>query len=262
MKPLHQLISAAALAALFVGLPMQAQAIFEDADARREILKMRKQIEELTARLDRIEPLAKRVDTKIDTKADAKSVIDLSTENERLRSEVATLRGQLEVMTNELANAQRRERDLYGDVDARLRKLEPKRMTIDGREVDVDTSEQKAFDAAVAQFKSGNYPLASQALAGFLQRYPDSGYVPQTYFWLGSSYFAQSDCTNALPAYQTVTTRFPMSQRASDAMLNMASCQMDMNDKAAARETLETLLKKYPASQAAITAKGRLAELK
>jgi len=52
MKRNHHALRAAVMAALFIGLPMQAQAIFEDTDARREIIKMRKQIEELTAKLD------------------------------------------------------------------------------------------------------------------------------------------------------------------------------------------------------------------
>jgi len=45
-------------------------------------------------------------------------------------------------------------------------------------------------------------------------------------------------------------------------LLNIASCQLDLKDKAAARETLELLLKKYPSSIAASMGKERLADLK
>ena len=253
-------LSAAALAALFLLAPLQARsAIFEDTDARREILKLRRQLDDLGARLDsKLEPLAKRVDDKADTKA----IIDVATEIEKLRSEMATLRGQIEVLGNELSNAQRRQKDFYNDLDQRLRSLEPKQVSVDGKEAEVTPAEQKAYEAAVALFKAANYTGAVQALSAFLQRYPESAYLSQAYFWLGSSHFALQDCVNAIPAYQTVATRFAASQKAPDALLNIASCQLDLKDKAAARETLGNLVKKYPSSSAAATGKERLADIK
>ncbi len=256
------------MAALFLLAPLHARsAIFEDDEARREILKMRKQIEELNGRIDnridsridgRIAPVTKRIDDKADTKA----VLDIATEIEKLRGEMATLRGQIEVLGNDLANAQRRQKDFYNDLDQRIRSLEPKMVSVDGKDAEVSPAEQKAYDAAVAQFKSANYNGAAQSLSGFLQRYPESAYLSQAYFWLGSSHFALQDCTSAIPAYQTVATRFPASQKAPDALLNIASCQLDLKDKAAARETLGTLVKKYPSSSAAATGKERLADIK
>ncbi len=260
MKASLKASSAAALAALFLWVPLHAQsAIFEDADARREILKLRRQLDDLNVRIDsKLEPLAKRVDDKADTKA----MIDVATEIEKLRSELATLRGQIEVLGNELSNAQRRQKDFYNDLDQRLRGLEPKQVSVDGKDAEVSPAEQKAYEASVALFKSANYTGAAQSLSAFLQRYPDSAYLSQAYFWLGSSHFALQDCTNAIPAYQTVANRFASSQKAPDALLNLASCQLDLKDKAAARETLGTLVKKYPSSAAAATGKERLADIK
>jgi tol-pal system protein YbgF len=258
MNASFRALSAAAMAALFFLTPMQAHALFEDTDARREILRLRKLVEDLSAKVD---PLV----TRTDTKADTKSVLNLGSEIERLRADIAELRGQIELLSNDIGNAQRRQRDLYADVDQRLRTLETKATQpapADNRPAEPAASEQKAFDEALAQFKSANYAGAIQSLSAFLQRYPDSAYLPQAYFWLGSSHFAQLDCANAMPAYQTVVTRFATSPRAADAMLNMASCQLDRKDKGAARETLDNLIKKYPNAPAAAAAKERLAEIK
>lgn len=251
------------MAALFIGLPMQAHALFEDTDARREILKMRKQIEELTAKLDasvttKLAPL----NTRVDDKADKKSIVDMIGEIEKLRSEVAALRGQVEVLSNEINNSQRRQKDFYNDLDQRLRKIEPQKLTVDGKDVEVDKAEQKSFDTGLAEFRSGNFAASQQSFTSFLQRYPDSGYLPQAYFWLGSTYFAKQECDKAMPAYQTVATRFPTSQKAPEALLNIASCQLDLKDKTAARDTLDQLIKKYPSSSAASMGKERLSELK
>ena len=256
MKRKLPALSAAVMAALFIGLPMQAHALFEDADARREILKLRKQMDELTARID------SRLSVQIDEKADKKGVMGLVGDIEKLRAEVSALRGQVEVLSNELANAQRRQKDFYNDLDQRLRKLEPQRLSIDGKDVEVDKAEQAAFDKGLTEFKAGNYSTANQSFSAFLQRYPESGYLAQAYFWLGGTYFAQQDCAQAIPAYQTVSTRFPNSQKAPEALLNIASCQLDLKDKGAARETLQLLLKKYPSSVAAGMGKERLAEIK
>lgn len=267
MKALIKTACAAAvvtIVAITAFAPLHAQAaLFEDDDARREILKLRKQVEDINTRIDsRIVSSLESINARIENKADKSSSLDLTGEIDKLRNEIANLRGQVEIVNNELSNAQRRQKDFYADLDQRLRKLEPQTMTIDGKEVSVDQNEQKTFDAALALFKSGSYPAADQAFSGFLQRYPESGYTAQAQYWLGNTFFAQRDCAKAIPSYQVVVTRFPFSQKAPDALLNMASCQLELKDKIAARDSLEALVKKYPSSPAAGMGKERLAELK
>ena len=54
----------------------------------------------------------------------------------------------------------------------------------------------------------------------------------------------------------------PNHERAPEATLSIANCQIEMKDTKAARKTLEDLLKAYPNSEAAVAAKDRLARLK
>jgi len=257
-------------------LPMRAQA-FEDSDARRTILQLRTQLKDLTTRIDNeLEQIARRIDTKAEDKKLNALFTDLEKLRSQLRGEVAELRGQVEIISNQLdaaqqkvdklnndlTNAQRREKDLYADLNQRLSKLEPRNQIIDGVEVEVTQTEQKQFDEAAALLKKKDFARASQAFMTFLQRFPGSGYAAQAYYLLGSSYFAESDCKNAIPALQTVVNRYPLTQRAPDAMLNLAICQDDLNDKSAARDTMEALIKKYPESSAAKTARSKLGALK
>jgi tol-pal system protein YbgF len=51
-------------------------------------------------------------------------VIQLMSQVESLQSEISKLRGQLEVLSNGLENAQKRQRDMYLDLDTRLRRIE------------------------------------------------------------------------------------------------------------------------------------------
>ncbi len=240
---------AAAFMAAFSLAPLASQAaLFEDDEARRAILDIRKRLDSMQG--------------EIGTKADKSSNLDLLNQNEQLRQEIAKLRGQIEVLTNELANQQRREKDFYVDLDTRLRKLEPQKVTIDGREVTMEPGEQKAYDAALGYFKAGDYKNAGAAFSDFLRRYPQSGLAPSAQYWLGNTYYALRDYRNAISAQQVVVKNYADSPKAADALLNIASCQMELKDKAAAKKTLETLIGQYPDSPAAQTAKERLAALR
>ena len=51
-------------------------------------------------------------------------VVQLMNQIESLQAEISKLRGQLEVLSNGLENAQKRQRDMYLDLDTRLRRIE------------------------------------------------------------------------------------------------------------------------------------------
>src|ERR1700675_1994176 len=89
--------------------------MFDDDEAR-------KRIETLRGRVDQIErSLAQRLDA-LETKN--AGVVDLFRDVEQIKGDIAKLRGQYEVLTYELEQAQKRQRDLYLDLDSRLRKIE------------------------------------------------------------------------------------------------------------------------------------------
>jgi len=241
------------IAAAFVAtcslLPLHANAaLFGDDEARKAILDIR-------TRLDAMQ-------TQVDTKAEKSSNIDLNNQNEQLRQEISRLRGQIEELTNELANTQRRQKDFYVDLDGRLRKLEPQTVNVDGKDVSITPAEQSAYDVALAHFKAGDYKNAGASFYDFTRRYPQSGLAPSAQYWLGTTYYAQRDYKNAIAAQQVVVKNYSSSPKAADALLNIASCQMELKDKAAAKKTLETLVAQYPDSESAQTAKDRLNALK
>ncbi|MDB5798109.1 MAG: repeat containing exported protein [Paucimonas sp.] len=237
------------LLALACCASLQAHAaLFEDDEARRAILDLRGRIDGLNARLD--------------SKADKASTLELAKENEQLRAELARLRGQVEVVTNELANEQRRNKSFYGDLDGRLRKLEPQRLTVDGKEVDVGPNEQRLYEAALTRFKAGDYPGAAAAFSSFVSNNPGSGYSGSAYYWLGSSYYALKDYKNAIAAHKMVIERYPENPRAPDSLLNIATSYTELKDKANARNTLDALITQYPSSPAAATARERLTKLR
>ena len=63
----------------------------------------------------------------IEQQTKAAGLADLANQIQLLQGDIARLRGQIEVITYELEQAQKRQRDLYVDLDSRLRKIETAR---------------------------------------------------------------------------------------------------------------------------------------
>jgi tol-pal system protein YbgF len=254
------LLRKAALAALAAAAASQAlaQGLFDDNEARRRIDALRQQVDTnqrtVEERLAKIESAA----------TDRGAILDLSSQIESLKSEIARMRGQLEVLANQAENADKRQKDLYLDIDTRLRKLEQGREQAGGPagsagEAQASPEENKAYQAALDQFKLGNYPLAVSAMQGFLVTYPTSPLASNAQYWVGMAYSGQRDYKSAIAAQRKLLATWPDSGKAPDAMLSIASAQETMGDRKSAQRTLEDLVAKYPGSSAAASAKQRLA---
>ncbi|RXZ33212.1 tol-pal system protein YbgF [Oxalobacteraceae bacterium CAVE-383] len=249
MRIFYKSALGAALAAAFSCAPMAAHAgLFDDAEARKAILDMRTQIQTLQHDMG--------------DKADKSSTLTLADQNEQLRQEIARLRGQIEVLTNQLSDAQQRQKDFYVDLDTRLRKLEPQQVTIDGKDVSVDINEQKSFTSAQALLNNGDYKGAASAFSDFLKRYPQSGYAASAQFFLGNAYYGQGDYKNTVAALQGLMKNYPDNPKVPDAQLLAGSSYLELKDKTAAKKMFSTLISQHPDAPAAKTAKERLAGIK
>jgi tol-pal system protein YbgF len=192
--------------------------------------------------------------------ADRRAILDLAGQLDQLRADLARMRGQVEVLVNQIETAEKRQKDLYLDIDTRLRKLEQAKEQPAAAEPSASPAETKAYEAALNQFKLGNYPMAISAFQGFLVTYPSSPLAPSAQYWIGNAYYAKHDYKKAIAAQDKLLAAWPESGKAADAMLNKASSQEALGERSGARKTLQDLLQKYPDSSAAASAKQRLAQ--
>lgn len=253
--------TAAILAALLVaGLsaaPAAHAGMFDDDEARRQIADLRA---ESRARLDKLE-------------AANRAQLELSNQLDNLKSDVAQLRGQVEMLTYELQQAQQRQKDFYLDLDTRLRKFEPQAQSggdapaaggdapaaqAPAKPAANPQAEAKEYEAALTLFKGGKYKEATNAFDAFGRAHAQSDFAPSAQFWLGNSFYAQRDCKKAIAAEQVVLSKWPDHAKAPDALLTIANCQQELGDAKGARQSLERLAAKYPDSRAAQSAKDRL----
>ena len=252
------MIRAAASLLLFCLWTVTAAAgLFDDEEARKAILDLRQ-------RVDAVRLLAEQGASRAsdDNAALRRSLLELQNQIEVLRAETAKLRGMNEQLSRDLADVQRRQKDVTQTVDERLRQFEPVKVTIDGREFVVEPAEKRDFEAALAIFRKGDFAAAQPALLDFLKRYPKSGYAPSALFWLGNAQYATRDYKESMINFRALIAKEPEHLRAPEAVLSIANCQIELKDTRGARKTLEDLIKAYPQSEAAQAAKERLTRLK
>lgn len=262
-KPGRVVVSAGLLL-VFAALTLRPAhaGMFDDDEARKMIANLKAQVEagqrSVDERLGKVDERLIKLDAAVQ---DRRAIIDLATQLDALKQDIARLRGQNETLINQTENLERRQRDLYVDLDARLRKLEQaqvqlqEKLTAPEREA---AKEKETYEAALNQFRQNNFGAAITAFQGFMSSYSSSALLPSAQYWIGNAHYALRDYKNAIAAQQKVIATWPDNPKASDAMLNIASSQAEMNDARAARETLLQLVKKYPTSPAADQAKQRL----
>jgi tol-pal system protein YbgF len=263
-----RVLAAVALAGFLLALPVRA-ALFDDDEARKRIEATNQRIAQVQKQLD--ERIAA-----LETQLKSQGLVELFSQVEQLKSDVAKLRGQIEVVTYEQEQQQKRQRDLYVDLDLRLRKLEsgPGPAAAAGGEAqgNVPTApapanstmpavanEQKAYDVALDQFKAGSYAAAIAGFSAFVKTFPKSALAPSAQYWIGNAQYAQRDFRGAIATQRQLIATYPDSLKVPDAMLNISTAQLDLGDAAASRRTLEDLVAKFPKSDAAVKAKQRLA---
>src|SRR5919108_2935904 len=101
-----------------------AYALFDDEEARRRIDVLR---QEMTENQRQVAEQLKKLDAAVSSASDRSALLQIATQVETLNNELARMRGQLETLANQAETAERRQKDLYLDIDTRLRKLEQSR---------------------------------------------------------------------------------------------------------------------------------------
>ena len=250
-------------ALLFALAPAQAT-IFGDDEARKQIAVERARVDDVLKQLDAINERLGRIEDQLKSGG----LLDLQTQLDQLRQDLATLRGQIEVLNNSIEGASKRQRDMYIDLDTRLRRLEQPAAAVapapaaappgaDSAAAGND-AENHAYEAAQEQRRIGNYQGAIAAFQTYLKQYPQSSLAPRAQYWIGDSYYNLRDFKSTIASQQALIKAYPDSSSVPDAMLNIASAQIELGDIEVAKKSLQDLIAKHPLSDAADKAKRRL----
>jgi len=237
----------------------QAQ-LFPDNEARKAVLELRAADEAQGKRLTELAATNKELLDQVQQLR--RSLLDLNNQLEVLRADLARQRGANEQLARDVADVQRRQKDIAQGVDDRIRKLEPQKVAVDGKEFLADADEKRQYDEAFALIRSGDFGGAVTAFNNFSRRYPASGYLDSVRFWAGNAHYGKREYKEAIASFRAFVAAAPDHSRVPEALLAVANCQAEMKDTKGARVTLADLLKRFPQSEAAQAGKERLAALK
>ena len=232
-------------------------------------------VADLEARLIRVERIMEN-----------QSLIQLSTEVEKLRSENQALRGELDKLRYDSTNSDNRQRELYVDLDRRLQNAEaaphfappapaaaaPPVATTSNGPAPRSTapapaparpagSDQQNYQAAFDLIQARKYEDASRAFRDFLTAFPQSPLADNAQYWLAETHYVRRQFKDALPEFMKVTTQYPQSAKMPDALLKIGYCQVELGDKTAARTSLQQVMRQFPDTTAARLASQRLEQL-
>lgn len=196
---------------------------FADDDARRAILDLREQLHQMVEQDRRIR-------------------LEFADQIEMLRSEVSSLRGEVERLKWITDLDKRTTQDQSGGSGTTV----------------ADPQEQAAYEGPMGLFRSGKYKEAAEGFSMFLDAWPNSQLAPEARFYRGSSLYATKQFRESIAGLEELITMDPQDPRAPDALLIIAANQIELDDLTAAKASLQRIVNQYPDSSAAQTAKERL----
>ncbi len=248
-----------------------------------------------------VNPLEKRLQ-RLERLLENQNLVDLVTRIDSLQNEVQQMVGQMEEQSHNMEQLKKRQRDLYLDIDRRLRDLKSTRGSLSaapagggsvfggavpetamgsgasstvsgGMAADSPTStktspatdpqlERAAYERAFNLLKEGRYDLAVAAFKTFVQTYPQGRFADNAQYWLGEANYVQRHFKVALSEFEKVVKNHPASPKRADALLKMGYTYQELDQNDKARMSLNEVVLKYPNTTAARLAQKRLQDLK
>jgi len=137
--------------------------------------------------------------------------------------------------------------------------------TIKKQQEEVETAllPSKLYNDAYNAFLNNNFDGAATGFKAYLAKFPAGEMAEGAYFYLGESLYLRERWNDAALAYATVLEKFPKSPRIPAARLKyaMALLKMPEDKKSEALKYLQSVVKDFPASQEAKTAKDYITRL-
>jgi tol-pal system protein YbgF len=120
----------------------------------------------------------------------------------------------------------------------------------------------ESYRQAIMLFGRGRHGDARRGFQSVYDADPSGDLADNALFWIGETYFAAKDYTNAVRYYQRVVNDYSSENKAPDALFKIAMAQERTGDLALARRTLQQVIDRFPYSSPASTAKAELERIK
>jgi tol-pal system protein YbgF len=119
-----------------------------------------------------------------------------------------------------------------------------------------------SYRNAIMLFGRGKHAESRAAFEHVFEADRNGELADNALYWIGETYFAAGDYSNAMRYYARVTKEYADQNKAPDAMFKMGLTYAKTGDLAMARRTFEECIAKYPYSTPAASAKFELKRIK
>ena len=195
------------------------------------------------------------------------SLLDLANQSDSLRNDLRAMRNDVDVLTNNLEASRKQQRDLYADLDRRMKILESHGGAgsgdagsggAGGDSPAPGSDDKAAYQTAFNLLKDSQYDRAIPAFQKFLIVYSDSSLADNAQYWLGEAHYVNKSFPEAQTAFQRVVDKYPQSRKRPDALLKIGYCQYELKQWDSAKGTLSQVAKQFPDAPAGRLAQQRL----
>jgi tol-pal system protein YbgF len=210
------------------------------------------------------------------------SMLDLANQTEALRGDLRAVHNDIDVLNHNLEATRKQQRDLYADIDRRLKSLETRGAgagvtgSVDGGAGDAGiaggsgagalsgagaapgSDDKTSYQAAFDLLKNSQYDRAISAFQKFLLAFPDSQLADNAQYWLGEAYYVNKSFPEAQSAFQRVVDKYPQSRKRPDALLKIGFCRYELQQWDSARQILTQVTTQFPGTPAGQLAQQRL----
>jgi tol-pal system protein YbgF len=224
------------------------------------------------------------------------SLLELSNQMGELRADLRAVHNDIDQLNHTLDTDRKRQRDLYADVDQRLKVIEARSGIVTsgaassagaggagvlgaaaaagaaggvaaggpaagGGQTTVAGTDTAAYQAAFGLLKDSQFDQAIAAFQQFLVTYPESSLADNAQYWLGEAYYVNKSFPEALAAFQRVITKYPQSRKVPDALLKVGYCYYELKQWQEAQDTLAQVVASYRDTPAGKLAQARLEKM-
>jgi len=214
-------------------------------------------------------------------KGQANSAADLGD----LRENIQQLRGQLETLKKDMAQADKGNDEFKDRLDNIALKvnfienfleigkknsvsdvydngIKPSGNGVAAKEPAKKQNKETMYAAAYQTFKDGHYDKSRTEFKNFLATYPNTEYAGNAQFWIGECYFFEKNYEQAILEYEKVAKNYPKGDKVPFALLKQGFSFLNLNDKISAKLILQKVIKDFPNTNQARTARSKLQEIK
>jgi tol-pal system protein YbgF len=124
-----------------------------------------------------------------------------------------------------------------------------------------EISPESVYDRASSDLVRGNYELAIQGFASYINNAPGGPKAANAQYGVGEAYYYQAKMQQAIAAYTRILTDYPDSDLCASALYKRAKAELAIKESENAIADLKEILERYPSSSEASLAKTELQNL-